>query len=182
MLTHLRRFAGDTRGSITVEFMIWIPVIMLWLSFSVAFYDANKNRNDAAKAAYTISDLVSRQVEVSEAFFDQLAALQDNLLPRTAANHRLRITSIQFLEAEDEDAEDAWVVQWSAGRRGAEALTEDTLNTNLLPPMADLDTVVLVEIAVPFVPVMQNVGINTQTWSLPVVSRPRFVSSIVKTD
>ena len=182
MRDHLRRFAKDTQGSITVEFMIWVPVIMLWLAFSVAYYDANKNRNDAAKAAYTISDLVSRQVEVSDPFFEQIAALQNNLLPRTASRHDLRVTSIQFLEAEDEDDEDVWVVQWSAATDGFIPLTDETLNTSLFPPIADLDTIILTELAVPFVPIMANVGINNQTWRLPVVTRPRFVSAIVKTD
>lgn len=182
MLNHLRRFARNDQGSLTIEFMIWVPVIMLWLSFSVAYYDANKNRNDAAKAAYTISDLVSRQVEVSDPFFVQIAALQNNLLPRTSGDHAFRVTSIEFQAAETEDEEDLWLVQWSTSTGAFQGHTDDTLDTSLFPPIADTETIILTEVSVPFAPIMANVGINNQIWFLPVVTRPRFVSAIVKTD
>lgn len=171
----LGRWQRAERGSITIEFMLWLPLLAFWLVASVAFFDAYKSRSDAAKAAHTLSDIMSRQVEMSNAFADELFALEDKLLPRVSAGKRLRISSIQF-------AAEAYRVQWSRALGGGQPLADAEIPLALLPVMADLDTVVLTELYVPYQPVADWAGIPARAWVFAIVARPRFVSAIGKID
>jgi len=168
-----RRFGRDERGSLTVEFVIWVPILALWLVVSAAFFDAYKSRYDAVKAAQTISDIVSRQIEVDADFVTGLYLLQDSLLPRAPAGTKLRVTSIQYYELTD-----SYHVIWSNSMGGRPAMTDEEIPVDLLPQMADLDSVVLTELSVPFEPFSSWANITASSWDFELVARPRFVSSV----
>lgn len=169
------RFLFDEAGSITTEFVLWIPLLMTWFMLSVVLYDANKNRNDAAKAAYTISDLLSRKKEVDNAYLAQLKALEDNLLPRTADSHTLRLTSLRFIDGNYE-------VVWSKAMGGGSPLTSEQINPDAFPTTADTDSLIVTELDVPYFPIADWVGISAKTWSFDVVSEPRWANPLQKTD
>lgn len=167
----LRRWRRAERGSITIEFLLWLPLLAFWLVVSVAFFDAYKSRNDAAKAAHTLSDIMSRQVEMSNAFADELFALEDKLLPRVATGKRLRVSSIRY-------AAETYQVQWSRAVGGGQPMADADIPLEFLPEMADLDTVVLTELYVPYQPFTDWAGIGARAWTFVIVTRPRFVSAI----
>ncbi|MEM7178339.1 MAG: hypothetical protein AAF503_11595 [Pseudomonadota bacterium] len=171
----LKSYVYDEAGSITTEFVLWIPLLMTWFMLSVVLYDANKNRNDAAKAAYTISDLISRKKDVDNAYLEQLKSLEDNLLPRTAGSHTLRLTSLRFVDG-------TYEVVWSKALGGGLPLTSAELNPAAFPTTADTDSLIVTEIDVPYTPLSDWVGITAKTWSFDVVSRPRFANPLQKTD
>lgn len=171
----LGAFRRDERGSITVEFVLWVPLLGFWFALSAATFDAYKSRNEAAKAANTIVDIVTRAETVDDAFLDNLHLLQERLLPRVHAGERLRISSILF-----EDGVHS--VQWSRAMGGGEALIDDFIPVAALPTVADGDTLILTEVFVPWDPIMGEVGLDATSWSFTIVARPRFVDAIVKTD
>ncbi len=172
-----QRWAFDEHGSITVEFVIWMPLLAFWFVVSVAFFDAYKSRSDASKAAHTITDLISRQVDVDEAFLDELFALKGKLLPRVPSNSLMRISSIQY-----DINNDQYQVVWSSVRGSALPLTDIEVPIALLPQMAHLDSIILTELSVPYQPFTSWAGIDVTDWDFAIVSRPRFVTAIVKTD
>jgi len=171
------RWLADERGTLTMEFLLWLPLLAFWLVASVAFFQAYKSRNDASNTAHALSDIVSRQVEVSDAFFPQLYALQARLLPRAPAGTRLRVSSIEYV-AKDE----TYRVLWSRAEGGGEPLPEAVVEASMLPAMADRDTVLLTELEVPFFPFTDWAGIGSRTWSFALVARPRFVSKVALLD
>lgn len=173
--TVLRRFVEDDRGTLTIEFLLWLPFLALWFVVSVVFYDAYKSRNDAAKAAQTLSDIMSRQVEVSNAFIDELADLQDKLLPRVPNGKELRISSIQYSGG-------AHQVLWSRAVGGGSPLIDALIDPASIPTMSEFDTVIATELSVPFVPFANWVGIEARTWRFFIITRPRFVSQVAKLD
>lgn len=173
----LRGWQRDEYGSITIEFLLWLPLLAFWLVVSAAFFDAYKSRSDAMKAAQTLTDILSRQVEVDNAFIDELYALQDKLLPRAPAGTRLRVTSVQYVDADEE-----YQVQWSRVIGGGQPLDTATISQEFFPQMADLDTVILTELDVSYRPFTDWGRIGNRTWSFALVTRPRFVSAIAKTD
>ena len=168
-----RDWLRDERGTLTIEFLLWMPLLAFWLVVSAAFFDAYKSRNDAAKVAHTLSDITSRQIEVTDEFLGELLALEDKLLPRVPTGKLLRITSIQYSASDEE-----YQVLWSEALGGGEPLTDESIPLNIMPEMADLDSVVLTEVSVPYRPFTKWGGITANTWSFALVSRPRFVSKI----
>lgn len=173
----LRRWKRDERGSITVELVVWMPVLAFWLVGSAVFFDAYKSRSDVAKAAHTLSDIVSRQTEVDNAFLDELYLLEGKLLPRFPEGRQLRLSSVQYIAATDQ-----YLVQWSRPLGGGEVLADEDIPLSILPDMADLDTVILTEVSAPYQPFTNWGNIAVREWSIDLVSRPRFVSAIPKID
>ena len=171
----LRDWQRDEHGSITIEFLLWLPLLAFWLVVSVAFFDAYKSRDDTAKAAHTLSDIMSRQVEVSNAFFDELYELQGELLPRTPEGKWLRVTSIQYVGGEHQ-------VQWSRAVGGGEPIAAEDIPQEIIPEMAEFDSVILTELYVPYQPFTDWARIDVHTWSFVLFTRPRFVSAIAKVD
>jgi Flp pilus assembly protein TadG len=167
----LQRAHSDERGTVTIEFLLWLPVLIFWIVISVSSYDAFRSRDEAAKAAQTLSDIVSRQTEVDAAFFTELSDLQDKLLPRAPASKWLRVTSIMFVGGD-------YQVQWSRSVGGGVPLTNAEIPLELLPTMADLDSIIVTEVHSPYQPIANYTGITVTEWDISLVSRPRFVSEI----
>jgi hypothetical protein len=173
----LRRLQRDETGTITIEFLLWVPLLCFWFVVSVAFFDAYKSRSEAEKAAQTVSDIMSRQVEVTDAFVGELYSLQGNLLPRARAGSRLRVSSLQY--SIDEEGNGAYRVIWSVPRGGGLPLADENIPIALLPEaMADLETVVLTELSVPYQPFTSWARIDITSWTYSLISRPRFVSAV----
>ncbi len=170
--TRARRFRDDDRGAITVEFVVWVPILLLWLIGSLAFYDAYRDRGRAVRASNVISDIVTRQTEISDAFVGTLQTLLDDLLPGTPAGKSLRITSIEFKGGKH-------VIQWSVATKTTMPMKEEDLSKLSFPLMAELDTLILVETFIPYEPILGWTGIAGSTLSLYLPSRPRFTTSIV---
>ncbi len=91
-----RSFSTDDRGAITVEFVVWCPILFLWFIGSVAFYDGYRDRGRAEKASHVIGDIVSRQVEVSPEFVSSLHDLQETLLPDMPSGKWIRLSSVLY--------------------------------------------------------------------------------------
>ena len=171
-----RHWMGDEYGSVTIEFMLWLPILAFWLVISAIFFDAYKARSDAMKTAQTLSDIMSRQTEVSDAYIGDLYLLQGKLLARAPAGTRMRISSIQYKDEE-------YQVQWSRALGGGDPLATGTGDDNelaqdIFPRMAELDSVILTELYVPYMPFSDWAAMKVTQWSFTVISRPRFVTAV----
>ena len=168
----IHRFARDERGMLTIEAMLWVPILSFWLIASVAWFDAWLSRNQAAKVAYTLADILSRQEEISEPFLMQLDALQAGLLTRASGFSAMRLSSIQRTS-------DGHVVRWSCSNDPAwPPLTDGVIPSENLPMMAELDTIVLTELSVPWERFGGIAGLTGTTWSYRVATRPRFAPAL----
>ncbi|MCC5956417.1 MAG: pilus assembly protein [Natronohydrobacter sp.] len=119
VLNRLHRYRDDTRGSMTVEMVLVVPVL-LWAYFAmVIFFDAYRARMEAQAAALTVADLISRQTDTIRA--DYLEGMNDvyDFLTTRAQDTRLRISSVTW----DQDMQDN-VIMWSHGTRGLPSLLD----------------------------------------------------------
>ncbi|MEO1551632.1 MAG: TadE/TadG family type IV pilus assembly protein, partial [Pseudomonadota bacterium] len=190
-----RRFLQDDRGTITVEFVLIFPILALWLGASFIFFDAFKTTSQAAKAAYTIADMVSRQPVVPNSYIDEMHLLQEKLLPRTPPGKWLRMTSIQYIEDPDNDGDglpDATYhkVLWSRAKPlvadqdgNTNEMQDADIPTEIIPTMSANDTVVLVENFVPYssipIPLLNQLNFTGLEWRNRIPVRPRFSSQVV---
>jgi Flp pilus assembly protein TadG len=171
----LRRFRDDESGLVMAEFIVTLPML-IWVFMALfAYWDVFRSMNTAQKAAYAVSDLISRQNnDIPETFLDNMKSVMEYILP-AGLSADMRFTSVKWNSVSKK-----FEVIWSRTRGGMTPLDTAKLQAlaNQIPMMAATDTVVIVETSVPYTPVF-NVGLATNyTLDEFIVTRPRFLSKI----
>ena len=181
MLTRLlksrfKRFAQDNSGSITVEFVLAMPILFWSFMAAYVFFDGYRQSAVNLKAAYTISDLVSRETSfIDDDYIDSMLNLLQLMTDASSSGDvTMRISVIRW----DQD-DDRYYLDWSANRGFSEELTNANLNDlkDRLPTMPDNERVIRVETNNVFVPLF-NIGMDDINLSNFVFTRPRFVSQV----
>jgi Flp pilus assembly protein TadG len=171
----LRRFRRDDEGSVVLEAVLVMP-FMLWAYVGLfVYWDAFRSINTVQKAAYTVSDMISREMlTITPAYLTGMDTLIERLIDQSQ-NANLRVTSVYFDEADQRNE-----VHWSMSPGGAmPPLTTAALQllADQIPTMSDGDFVVIVEVVVGFTPSF-NVGVSDMDIRQFIVTRPRFVPRI----
>lgn len=174
LTARLAAFRDDTRGNVTLEFLLVFPLIAWAFAAVFVFFDGYRQSSVNLKAAYTISDLISRETgEVDDEYIDSMHSLLQTLT-RAASPTMLRVTIIRW------DKEDnRYYVDWSANRGYLTGLDDDSVVTlkDRLPTMPDGERVILVETNNTFQPSLK-VGIGDIDLENFVFTRPRFAPQI----
>jgi len=174
LVRRLRTFAAETRGSVSIEFVLVMP-FLFWAFMAVyVYFDGYRQSAVNLKAAYTIGDLISRETGViSEDYVDAMESLL-RTLTRAQSDVSLRISVIRW-----DDGDGSYYVDWSANRGYGSALNDGDM-TNMqskLPVMPDNERVILIETSNTFVPLF-NVGMDNVELDNFVFTRPRFVDQV----
>ena len=177
-LQMLRDFGRDEKGTIMAETVIILP-LLLWAYLALfVYWDAYRAVNTSQKAAYMISDMLSREKKVLPANFPTGMRNVMRYLIDSDREVKIRVTSIFWSVADNRFA-----VAWSRSPDNAmPQLTTTTLQDvkSRIPKMADGDTVVLVETEVSYEPLF-NVGLQESTLRQFIVTRPRILPRICLT-
>jgi Flp pilus assembly protein TadG len=173
--SRLRRFGRDEDGTLLAEAVIVLP-LMLWAYMALfVYWDAYRAVNTVQKAAYTVSDMVSREmVTLNTAYVPGMRDLMRYLVD-TDQTVKIRVSSVSWNEANDR-----FEVDWSRSPDNAmPQLTTASIQSlaSSIPEMADGDRVMLVETEVSYKPAF-NVGIDESTLKQFIVTRPRFVPKV----
>ncbi|MEM6635618.1 MAG: pilus assembly protein [Pseudomonadota bacterium] len=171
----LRKFLADGQGTLSVETALVFPLLLWAYGGTFVFWDAFRAQNVNLKAAYTISDALSR--ETSAVNEDYLDGLNDIYAFLTDSNHpvRMRVTTIKWDEADNQ-----FEVIWSESTSESWAKhTIATLNANAhqIPAMASGDLAVLVETQMAYEPFLSVV--DARIFENFIVTRPRFGPQLV---
>jgi len=171
----LRGFAQDTRGSVSVEFILAMPMVFWAFMGANVYFDGYRQSSVNLKAAYTISDLLSREtIEINDTYVDSMFSLLQ-VLTRTNSVVEMRISVLSW-----DESDGVHHVDWSKSRSYGDPLTDASvaLMADKLPVMPDNERVILVETRNIFVPIF-NVGMTNKTLENFVFSRPRFAPQLV---
>jgi Flp pilus assembly protein TadG len=174
LINRLKLFGAETRGSVAVEFVIMMPILFWAFMATYVFFDGYRQSAVNLKAAYTISDLISRETEIlNDEYIDSMYSLMQ-ILTRTSSSLSLRITVIRW-----DEADDRYYVDWSTNRQYGSNLTNATIGNieSQLPVMPDNERVILVETINTFVPAL-NVGMDDRQLENFVFTRPRFAPQL----
>lgn len=118
-LNRLRTYRDDARGTMSVELVLILPILLWAYIATIIFFDAFRARTEAQTAALTVSDLISRQTgTITADYLDGMNDVYDFLTSR-AQDTRLRISSIML----DLDTQQP-VIAWSHGTRGLPSLLD----------------------------------------------------------
>jgi len=175
-LTILRRFKEDTSATLTVEFILILPVLMTWFIGSIVFFDAFNSKATAQRTAHTIADIVSRQTSTSNTFIDSLLVLQNRMMPRSNVG-AVRVSSIQ-----KDMAGDLQILWTHSTDIAAPALIIANIPPAQIPNMANGESILLIDTSVPFVPISDWIGITAMQWENRVPIAARFVEPLPNSD
>jgi len=168
----------DERGSISIEFMIVMPLLLFLTTGGLAFWDAFQSNSKTAKIAYAVSDIISRYDVVDDSDMAYLYSMEDKMLAPDLDRRSLRISSICF---ENGNYRVLWSYTSSSNDiPGPGALKDADIPVRILPTMAPQDSVILTETEARWQPHI-NVGVGSMIWRSALVSRPRFVKVIPHT-
>jgi len=176
MTRFLKSFRRNDEGTVMTEALIVLPLLIWAFMAMFVYWDAFRSVNVSQKAAYNISDLLSRQAEVDNRFLDGMQSILTYMTP-PEQNARIRMTSVQYVAADDR-----YIVLWSRSPGAAMTALDDTsvqLSSfkDRIPLMSDGHSVVIVETEMDYDPPFEA-GIGARVMEEFVVTRPRFYRRI----
>ncbi|WP_264212878.1 TadE/TadG family type IV pilus assembly protein [Leisingera thetidis] len=167
----LRAFLRSTDGNVSIEFAFYAPLLLSLFASIYTFFDAFRRDSVNLKAAYTVSDLISRETTaINDDYLDSMYEMT-KLLIRQDSQLGLRVSVVHW---DDDDAK--YYVDWSEVRGTSDITwTDATINTvsTKLPDMPDQERVILVETFNEMDPAF-NVGLPTLNLDNFIFTRPRF--------
>lgn len=174
------RISRDDRGTVTVEFIIWVPLLIFWLVGTVVFFDAFKTRSALISTNSTVADIISRNSEVDQDYIDLLQLMQVAMLPRISGSG-VRISSIEYtIDPDIVDDPGVYSVNWSASAGDTPVdMIDETINIDKLPDMYSGEVVLMVESYAPFVPITAFLGLDLGAMISTAVISPRYGSRVV---
>lgn len=168
----IKRFRDQEDGLVMTEFLIMIPLLIWTFLALFVYWDAFRTINQAQKATYSISDLISRQSDLDTGFINGTQTVTEYLMGGNSSV-KIRITSVKYVAATNEMKR---IFSRSPGNKMPQ-LTNADLNTTAMrariPLMADQDSVVIVETEIGHKPAFA-VGIPNHFFDNFVVTRPRY--------
>jgi hypothetical protein len=170
----LHRFANEVRGSLTVEAVVMLPILFWAMLSMLVFFDAYRQSTINVKAALTLSDMISREVEpINGAYLDGAVGMFQELA-RSETAPKLRVTVIRY-----DEVTALFYQEWSQQRGGVPVLTDGEIHlmTDRLPVVWNNERLIIVETWSDYKPPF-NVGIDQQDLYNFVFTRPRFAPQV----
>jgi hypothetical protein len=168
-------FRRQENGTLSAEVVLALPVF-IWCIFGMyTYWDAFKSLNTTQKASFTISDLITREMQpVTEQYLngmhDVLQYMVSDKLPV-----EMRVTSVTF-----SGVRNRYEVEWSRSPYSERpALSTSSLQAlvNKIPILADGDSIILVETWAEFTPFF-DLYLTEDEFEQFIVTKPRFVPRI----
>lgn len=173
----LSRFRREERGSVMVETVITLPLLIWALGATYEFFEIHRYQSAREKASYTIADMISREMSaITPTYLNNAKIVFDTMANDGVANS-MRVSLIKYDSDEDE-----YSIKWSEVR-GATYLraltTSDVKNDHAkLPQMRDGEELVVVDSLSKYEP-MFDIGFGTgMDVSTHVMTIPRFAPQI----
>ncbi|OIQ29831.1 MAG: hypothetical protein BM562_10575 [Alphaproteobacteria bacterium MedPE-SWcel] len=171
----LRRFRRREEGNVSVEVAFYLPFLLGIFAATYTLFDLFRQETVNTKAAYTISDLISRETTaLNDDFITSMFTLAQ-LLVRSDSSLSMRVSVIRW-----DEEDNRYFVDWSVERGDLlDVWTDGTIATVAgdLPAMPDQERVILVETWNDVEPAF-NIGFSTRNIYNFVFTRPRFASLV----
>ncbi|MEP1766232.1 MAG: hypothetical protein ABJJ53_06260 [Sulfitobacter sp.] len=172
------RFAREEHGNASIEAMIMIPAMFLCLLTFLTLIDYTRMHSMHQKAAYTISDMISRETLALDSDYLSGANALLNTLTRDPQTSTVRVNIVRY------DADnDIIKLDWSNTSGYADPLSNhDVRNwTDRLPNMVDDERMIIVETAARYAPPF-DIGLGNRQIENFIFTRPRYAPQVLWDD
>ncbi len=178
-ITHkLQEFRCKEDGNIALEAALYLPLLLGVFAATYTLFDLFRQETVNSKAAYTVSDLISRETAaLNDDYIDSIYTL-GKLMARAGSDMSMRVSVIRW-DADD----DRHYVDWSVERGDQMEIWTDanvTALNNKLPLMPDQERVIVVETWNDVEPAfrLEAIGVGKREIYNLVFTRPRFASQV----
>ena len=179
----LRRFRSETQGSMSVEAVLFLPLLLWAITATYTFFDVYKVQNNTYRANYTISDMLSRETgAINSAYTDGLYSVFQYMTEADPNNSWIRVSVINCVQ---DCGGDDRVLQfdWSQGVNGALGRIDEDLPTmnDIIPLFSLGDRLILVETSSDYEPPFKSslTNFSARTIKTNVATRPRFAPQLL---
>lgn len=178
LLCALRRTARILRredGTAPVEAVLIAPLLLWWMLAAFQYFDAFREKNANQKAAFAISDLISRETaEINSAYIDRMERVFD-YLALSRGDSWIRVTSVYY-----DDLTGVYRQVWSHATDGHAPHTDASIAREAarIPVLPKGDTIILVETSTDYRPFFR-IGLSAAAINNFVTTRPRYASQVV---
>ncbi len=173
----LSRFRRDERGSVMVEAVITLPLLIWAIGATYEFFELHRYNSARDKASYTVADMISRENSaITPIYLDNAKILFDTISNDRGANS-MRISVVGFRSDKNE-----YFVKWSK-ERGTGALKEmETVDVktahDIFPILRGGEELIVVE-SVSTYPAIFKVGLSDDLKiRTNVMTSPRFAPQV----
>lgn len=126
-----RRFAGDRSGAAAIEFALVVPLLVGLYFVTAEVGQAIDTNKKVARAASTVADLVTQQLQTSDSQLASIMTIGDAILqPYSRSDPTIVVTAIQVSDTETPRAE----VLWSKALIGSTCASADKPGTQASVP------------------------------------------------
>ena len=171
----IRRNLRDERGSFSVEAILMFPLLAWAFMAMYVFFEGLRESNINLKAAYTVSDLLSREHDelITDDYMNGMHTVFA-WLTRTKNPVQMRVTVIRY--EEDSDIHENY---WSKGVGVPDLLQADISEvvSPHVPIMADESIAIVVETWASYDPILDMGLQDTNLYNI-VVTAPRFAGEL----
>lgn len=172
------KYRSDNTGAMTMEFMVMLPILLMWFAGLFVFFDAFQSWMKSLKATYTVSDILTRQTVVDDDYIHALDGVFDSISQsKTNATSFMRVSQVKN---NDGTLEMVWTTDTFEGPVLVEATIDDVRAH--VPTLMDNEYVIVFQTYRPFNPLFDWVGLSDMTFENNITSPLRFTSSLVNTD
>lgn len=173
----LSRYREDEDGTLTVEAVILLPVLLVMFAAMLVLFDYFRAHSVAGKTAYTVGDMISRETNyITPTYMDGALDLVEFMNHGATGDTGLRVTIVSY-NADD----DALNVHWSrTAGVGLSPLNTSAINQmrDQIPMMPEGLHMILVETTAEYDPFF-NIGLNDATIETFVTTVPRFAPQVL---
>lgn len=173
----LARFGRREDGQMSIEAALFIPLILMVITATYTLHDAFRYKSLNTKAAYTISDALSRETDpINYAYLDGMVHTLE-YLTRSEGPYSLRVTMVRWNKKKNK-----YIVDWSKTRGDFNRLRTRDLPSieDQLPTLLHNERVIVVETATDYVPPFEVPGLVTsELFYNFAFTRPRFAPKLV---
>ncbi|MGH1451880.1 MAG: TadE/TadG family type IV pilus assembly protein [Paracoccaceae bacterium] len=173
----LSRFRKDETGVMAVEAAVIAPMLAAAVLSSFAFFDGFRASGVNMKAAYTVSDMISRETDfINDEYLDGALGLF-NFLSKSQDSAKMRVTVVRW-----DGNNNIYKLDWSKVRGGPAALSNTDVRNmaDKLPVMVHNERMILVETWTTYDSFKEV--FPQQEFYHYVFTRPRFAPQVVWSD
>ncbi|MEM9579997.1 MAG: pilus assembly protein [Pseudomonadota bacterium] len=176
MKSRLSLFSRNSEGSASLEGIIIAPVVLWAIAAGFTYFEAFRAQSVAEKAAYTVSDMISREtLPITPAYVTNMRKIYRDLSGLNNAETALRITVMRW-----DETDGRFYIDWAKRRGDIPKLRNRDIGDydDLLPQLVDNERIILVETSSDYAPAISGV-IPSRTIETFVYTRPRYAPQLV---